>query len=303
MSVVRSWTEWHQHEKAALLLRVGLGIVFVSGGLAKLVKLLDPAAQSSLVTAYIGAGGYVNAFFADFLFSTGLTPWVFLTGLSTFEALGGAALLVGLAVRPLSLIYGFLMWSFVMALPVTLTPGVALGVKTYTSPAMLVLARDIAMSGLLFALFNLGSGPLSLDRRLFNLPAFREGTSWEHLGLLIRLSLAYVFVVAGIFRGMDHIQSFGTTPFILVPLGIVLATGFGARVAGLIGLGLIAIYAVGQLSLDKGVIGNFNGIKREFALFAAGMTLALFGGGKLFTPGKLIERIGTLTRPARSISS
>jgi|OM-RGC.v1.029007504 hypothetical protein len=43
--------------------------------------------------------------------------------LSVFELVSGLLLIVGLVVRPLSLAYAFLLWSFVVALPVMTAPG------------------------------------------------------------------------------------------------------------------------------------------------------------------------------------
>lgn len=69
----------------ALVLRVGLGCLFVIGGWNKLSKLMDPEREAALVGANMSPHGYINQFFADYLF-TGqfgdwLTPWIFLTTL------------------------------------------------------------------------------------------------------------------------------------------------------------------------------------------------------------------------------
>ena len=45
-----------------------------------------------------------------------------------------------------------------------------------------------------------------------------------------------------------------------------------------------------KISVDKTVIANLNGFKREFALAAAGGVLAMFGGGSRFTLLDLIKR-------------
>lgn len=151
-------------EIVALMLRIGLGLVFVIGGLAKLSQLLSASGQAKILASYTAGDGYINQFFLDYLFNgrfgDWLTPWSFLTTLSAFELVAGLMLIVGLAVRPLAIIWGLLLWTFVMALPVTTTPGVDSAVKTFTAPAMLIQARDIALSGLFFALYNL-SAPVS----------------------------------------------------------------------------------------------------------------------------------------------
>ncbi len=56
-------------ENSALLLRVGLGIVFVIGGISKLSQLLDPVREAKILESYWGSAGYVNQFFIDYLFS------------------------------------------------------------------------------------------------------------------------------------------------------------------------------------------------------------------------------------------
>lgn len=86
-----------------------------------------------------------------------------LISLSTFELLSGVALVAGFLVRPLALFYGFLLWSFVIALPTHTVPGVGIETKTYMAPAILVQIRDITLSGLMFVLYNLGAGARSLD--------------------------------------------------------------------------------------------------------------------------------------------
>lgn len=148
-----------------LFIRVGMGLLFIIGGSSKLSQLLHPNYAEGLVSSYVGTSGYINELFLSYLFPSNsfLSPWGFLTALSTFELVSGIGLIAGLMVRPLALIYAFLLWTFVFSLPVVTTPGVELAVNTYTSPAMFVQARDIALSGLMFVLYQLGSGRRSLD--------------------------------------------------------------------------------------------------------------------------------------------
>lgn len=49
-------------------------------------------------------------------------------------------------------------------------------------------------------------------------------------------------------------------------------------------------YMLQKLSMDKGIIANLNGIKREFALAACGGVLLMLGGGTLFTLPDLLAR-------------
>ena len=160
-------------------------------------------------------------------------------------------MVVGLAVRPLSLIYAFLLWSFVIALPVVTAPGVETDVSTFRSPAILIQIRDIGLSGMMLVLFNLGSGVFSADRRLGLVSAERRVASWDHLGLLLRLSVGFIFLVAGAFAGMDHIPSFASNAWLLLALGLVLVSGHGVRWAGYIVVAVMLWFMWSKLNLDK----------------------------------------------------
>ncbi|MEQ8825888.1 MAG: L,D-transpeptidase family protein [Filomicrobium sp.] len=293
---------WVTTASTALILRVGLGLVFVIGGWSKLSQLLDPARSDAIVALYTGPAGYINTFFLEYLFSDGawFTPWAFLTFLSTFELLSGVAFLVGFLVRPLALIYGFLLWTFVFSLPVVLTPGVAVSEKTYLAPALLVQVRDITLSGMMFVLFNLGAGARSLDARLFGQSVLKPTVEWPQLGLLLRLSLAVTLLVGGFFAGMANIKTFGMPALLMIAAGIaLLVEGRAARVAGGVVIVMMLIYMLGKLSFDKSLIGNLNAIKREFALIAAGLVIALRGAGDFYTVPALWEKISKALSDAR----
>lgn len=105
--------------------------------------------------------------------------------------------------------------------------------STYLAPALLVQIRDVALSGLMFALHRMGPGRWSLDHRLFGVAPLRPGVSRDSIGLLLSLSLASVFLVGGVFHGMDSIQSFASGPLLLIALGVAMASGHGARWVGL----------------------------------------------------------------------
>jgi hypothetical protein len=198
-------------------------------------------------------------------------------------------LIVGFMVRPLALFYAFLLWSFVVSLPVHTVPGVAVDVKTYTSPALFVQIRDVALSGMMFALFNLGSGLLSLDKRFF---AARKNINWDNLGLLLRFSLGMVLIIAGFFGGFAKIATFATfTPVLaLIGLALIFGNNIVVRGAGATVVAVMLWYMTIKLNVDKSVIANLNGIKREFALAACGGTLLMLGGGTLFTLMDLVTR-------------
>jgi len=283
----------NRYDQAALILRVGLGLVFVIGGMSKLSLLLSATAHDGMVANYMGTAGYINTIFQQFLFPGGtdgfFNPSVFLTALSAFELFAGISLIVGFLVKPLALFYAFLMWTFVVSLPVLTVPGVEVTVKTYTSPALFVQVRDVALSGMFFTLFNLGSGAMSVDNRFFKQ---RKPVNWEVLGLLLRFSLAMVFIVAGFFGAFAKIATFGTWQPLLAVIGLLLIFGNDKviRAAGVAVVVVMLWYMAQKLNMDKGIIPNLNGIKREFALGACGGVLLLLGGGNLFTLPDLIER-------------
>lgn len=275
----------------ALALRIGLGSVFIIGGIAKLERLLTPAKSQAIVDEYVGPLGYINQTFLDWLFASPLgavlTPWNFLTALSAFELVCGVMLVAGLMVRPLAVVWALLLWSFVVSLPVVTTPGVKPGAATYMSPAEFVQIRDIALSGFFFALYNLGPGAASLDAGRFRLPA-TLGRDWEPLGLLLRLSLGAVFLIGGLFAGYNKIMTFGMPGVLLAVIGASLIAGVGVRIFAAAAAAVLAWFILSKIGAATSVIGYFNSVKREFALLAAAGVLAMTGGGRLFA----LDRVG-----------
>lgn len=279
----------------ALCLRVGLGAVFLIGGINKLAKLLDPATEAALVAKYMSPAGYINTFFTEWMFDGRfgdfLTPWSFLTALSAFELVAGAALIAGVFVRPFALILGLMLWSFVFSLPVVTSPNVTVTVDTYMAPAMFVQIRDIGLSGIAFSLWVLGVGAYAADSRLFKVPAARTPVDWDSLGLLLRMSVAFPLLVGGVFVGMPDIQSFQTPGAILVVLGVLITAGVGVRLAG-VGVALVMLWYMGtKLNFDASLIANLNAFKRELAFLAAGVVLAGVGGGNRFAVSTVLDRL------------
>jgi len=295
----------------ALALRVGLGLVFIAGGIAKLERLLTPMKAKGIVDQYVGPLGYINQTFLDWLFASPLgmvlTPWNFLTVLSAFELISGVMLMVGLMVRPLSALWALLLWSFVVSLPVVTTPGVALTAKTYQSPAEFIQIRDIALSGFFFVLYNLGSGARSMDAGRYLMPE-TLGRDWGPMGLLLRVSLGSVFLVGGFFAGYDNIITFGAPGWLLAIVGLGLIAGVGERWFATAACAVLLWFMLTKLLAAPGVIVFFNGVKREFALLAAAGAIAFVGGGSLFTLGKMQAALagwwstyfGSRAEPARS---
>lgn len=275
-----------QIKQAATWLRIGLGLVFVVGGWWKLSRAISPDEAGALVESYMGAGGYINSFFADYLFEGALgsvvTPLGFLTLLSTFELVSGLALLAGFLVRPLSLIYALMLWTFVMALPVVTAPEVEPGVATYLSPALLVQIRDIGLSGLFFSLFSMGSGNFSLDERFLGSCTTQATGNWANNGLLLRLAFSAILLVGGFFAGYDHITSYAPVPLMLVALGLLLMSGHFSRLAGLAALLILISFIGSKINFDQSLWNNLNGFKRELGFVAAALILSRFGGGTKF---------------------
>lgn len=277
-------TKTYDAQMIATILRIGIGLLFIVGGWNKLYQLLYPGLVDGIVAAYTGPRGYINGFFSEFLFNGGIvTPWGFLTALSAFELLSGLALVAGFLVRPLALIYGFLLWSFVVSLPVSTEEA-----QNYLAPAALVQIRDIGLSGMLFVLFNLGSGKRAVDNLVFGPET--ASSSWGSLGLLLRLSVAIPLIVGGVFFGMADIKTFGLPGWLLLLTGFVIASGVGIRIVASVVVAMFAYYILTKLALDKSLIANLNAIKREIAFLAASAVLAIYGGGSLFTPQDVIRR-------------
>lgn len=280
-------------KEVATILRMGMGLVFIIGGYNKLSQLLDPERTAAIVGSYTGGKGYINDFFMNYLFaeSSWLTPWSFLAALSTFELVSGIALVIGLMVRPLALIYAFLLWTFVFSLPVVTTPGVETTVSTYTSPAMFVQIRDIALSGFMFTLLMLGSGRYSLDSKVLTNGVNSSHVQWDNLGLLLRLSLAAPLIIGGLFGNFANIATYATFQPVLLVLGVLLIVGVKVREAAVVTFLVMLWFMANKLSLEKSLIGNLNGFKREFAMLSVSLVLAAKGGGVAYTPADLKRRI------------
>ena len=286
-------------DRVALILRLGLGAVFVVGGWWKLSRAINPDSAPSLVEGYMAPSGYINVFFADFLFrgpvGSWLDPLTFLTALSGFELLAGIALIGGLFVRSLSFVFAFLLWSFVIALPVVTAAGTNLDGVTHLAPAILVQIRDIGISGLFFVLFALGSGVYSLDRRLFDRGGTPDNIDWDCYGLLVRLSVAIVFLIGGIFAGFENIKSFIAAPLVLAGIGALLLSGHFVRVGAAAAMALLLWYCTTKIDIDATVWNNLNAVKRELAYIAATAILLRWGGGFAFRlSGLILEPISTL---------
>jgi hypothetical protein len=194
----------------------------------------------------------------------------------------GLALVAGALVRPIAFIYAFLLWTFVIALPVTTTPGVEVSSGAILAPAMLVQVRDIALSAMMFVLLGLGAGIWSVDRWWSGGAAATPADRGDVHALLLRLALGVPLVVGGASAGMDHFVTFDAPSGLLIALGALALGGVAARWTGLAIALLILTYMAGRLDLAASLIANLNAIKREIALVAAALVLAHGGAGSLY---------------------
>jgi uncharacterized membrane protein YphA (DoxX/SURF4 family) len=142
---------------------------------------------------------------------------------------------------------------------------------------------------MMFVLFNLGAGSYSIDSRFSQHSVQIQSAT---VSLLLRLSLAVVFLVAGIFNGYANIQSFASASIILIPIGVLLLLGSNTvvRYVGMAVIVTMGWFILQKFSIDKTLIQNLNGFKREFALLAAGVALAYLGGGERYTLMDVITR-------------
>ncbi len=282
----------------ALALRLGIGSVFVIGGWWKLSRALDPERAGALVERYTAPNGYINAFFQDYLFTNDLlSPWLFLTVLSSLELVAGIALIAGFLVRPFAILFGLMMWAFVAALPTLTVPGIEDGadaLKTYFTPAMIVQIRDIGLSGMCAVLAMLGSGRFSLDGNLMRRGQCNSNLSWAFSALILRLSIAVVFIAGGAFFGLDHVKSWSSMPLLLIVVGVALASGHYTRFAAGIAFSVLVIYCLSAVNLDRTLWDNLNAVKREFAFIAASFVLMVYPGSTQTQLLRLFERPGTV---------
>ena len=144
----------------------------------------------------------------------------------------------------------------------------------------------------MFALYNLGPGVWSVDEKIFGPQVKAKEVNWDALGLLIRVSLGLVFIVGAAFYGLENIKSFAPA-IILLPIGIVLLFGNGARYAAIAAILVIGWYMLSLFAFDKGLVGNLNSVKREFALLASAIVLAILGGGSSHTLFGMLEDVRT----------
>ena len=186
-----------------------------------------------------------------------------------------------------------MLWSFVIALPVVTTNGVDPGVSTYMAPALLVQIRDVALSGIMFVLFGLGSGLRSLDVQGVR----QRGRATDHeLGCRPVCCCACrrpsCSSSAGPFAGMPNIKTFIEPGVVLFALGLMLLWGGrAARYAAGATCAVLLIYMLGKIGIDKGLLGSLNAVKREVALFAGAFVIAARGCGELWTVTDVARRL------------
>lgn len=122
--------------------------------------------------------------------------------------------------------------------------------------------------------------------------AIKPLVTWDVAALLLRLSLALVFIVGGLFVGMPNIKSFVPSGIVMTAIGLALLWGgsvgrYAAMAAGV----TILFYVFSQVGYNKGLVGSLNAVKREIALFAVAIVLAVRDSGNLWTASDLLRRL------------
>ena len=143
----------------------------------------------------------------------------------------------------------------------------------------------------MFVLLALGSGIMSGDGKILKNGVNSTDANWNNLGLLLRLSLAAPLVIGGMFGSYAQIATFATYQPILLVLGIMLVLGVRTREASVVVGAVMVWFMFTKINLDKSVIANLNGFKREFAFLAAAIVITMRGSGNNYTPKDILNRI------------
>lgn len=246
-----------------LVLRIGLGITFVRGGL-KLALAPDPA---GLAAAYLDQSkGYIAAPLADYITQNlGLQISTLLQIQGWVEIALGLLVMAGLFTTASASLMGLMYWSFTVANPVV---------------GAIRLSRDVALMGLSFTMALVGGGRWSLDEVWLRRPG-RLTERVESAALLLRLSLAFTLLTSTLFTGGLFDNPLNTTlPRALVFLcGLLLVLGVLVRPTSLLislWLGLIIILPT---LWEEGLYPGLDSIKREIALLSGASVLILLGAG------------------------
>ncbi len=117
-----------------------------------------------------------------------------------------------------------------IALPVLTVPGIDAAVKTYLAPAIFVRIRDIALSGIMFAIYNSGPGAYSIDTKYFGVPEVNTNINPDAVGLLLRLSLAIPLGIDAVFWYAQY-SDICNSPLLII--ATLLAGGVSLHYAGI----------------------------------------------------------------------
>ena len=257
-SVARAIERIVPEKNVLTILRIALGVIFVTGGF-KLAFHADPAA---LVASYSDPDkGWISPIIVDVIQNTlRVELGAFLQIQGWIEMLLGLALILGIYTSLVAIVVGLLFWAFTVANPVA---------------GQIRLSRDIALMGLCFALAIGGPGAFSLDKRFRNTREFVGGRK-DILLLLIRLSLAYTFLASAIFSGgvlSNHLNT--TLPLVAVfLLGVLLAVGvFPKWIMAIVLLWMIYLLPVNLFA--KGFYMGLDSVKRELGFLAGSLVYML----------------------------
>lgn len=241
------------------VLRVGLGLVFIIGGL-KLVAptLFGLAGREALAASFTDpTTGFIAPWLAERISGDlGIAVSTFLFAQGIAEMILGLFLVAGVGTRMVALNAAVMFWLFTVAAP---------------EAGAVRLGRDVALAAVAVALVGTGGGRGSFDWRRAKRPE-PPAPRRDLALLLIRLGLAYTLLTAGVFTGGNFDNLLNTTlpvPLVVL-LGLTLAAGVGPRWV-MIPVAVWLVYLLPTELADHQLFSGLDTVKREIGLSVAAL--------------------------------